>query len=83
MTEAMATQRIETREDLDKLLQANPMETSELEFKSTMDALTQHPRDTRRQDDKVEELAKDITAMANSAGGRIIYGVRGEQGRSV
>ena len=76
MTEAMATQRIETREDLDKLLQANPMETSELEFKSTMDALTQHPRDTRRQDDKVEELAKDITAMANSAGGRIIYGVR-------
>ena len=76
MTETMATQRIETKDDLDKLLQSNPMETSELEFKSTMDALTQHSRDTRSQETKAEELAKDITAMANSAGGRIIYGVR-------
>lgn len=76
MTEAMAAQRIETKEDLDRLLEANPMETSELEFKSTMDALTQHPGDTRSPEAKAEELAKDITAMANSAGGRIIYGVQ-------
>ena len=76
MTETMATQRIETKEDLDRLLQTNPMETFELEFKSTMDALTQLPRDTRSQEAKAEELAKDITAMANSAGGKIIYGVQ-------
>ncbi len=76
MTEAMATSRIENKEDLDKLLEANPVETSHLEFKYTMDALRQHPRDTRKSEDKADDLARDITAMANSAGGVIIYGVR-------
>ena len=47
MTEAMATSRIENKKDLDKLLEANPVESSHLEFKYTMDALRQHHRDHR------------------------------------
>ncbi len=76
MTEATTTQRIESKEDLERLLATRPVETSHLEFKYTMDALRQHPRDARNLDDKAEDLARDITAMANSAGGTIIYGVR-------
>lgn len=76
MTEATATLRIENKKDLDKLLEANPVESLHLEFKYTMDALRQYHRDTRGREDKAEDLARDITAMANAAGGVIIYGVR-------
>lgn len=79
MTETTTAPRIETREDLAKLLEANPVETSNLEFKYTVDALRRHPEEERRQEDRAEELARDITAMANSAGGTIVYGVQEDE----
>lgn len=55
-------------EDLDALIENQVEESLTLEYKSS-GALT-------RSNDKIKELIKDVTAMANSAGGTIIYGIK-------
>jgi Putative DNA-binding domain len=55
------------RDDFQKMVDAQIEETLTLEYKASA-ALT---RDSKN----VQELCKDVSAMANSAGGQIIYGV--------
>lgn len=56
-----------TRDDFQKMVDAQIEETLTLEYKASP-ALT---RDSKN----VLELCKDVSAMANSAGGQIIYGI--------
>ena len=72
----MDAHKIKSKEDLDGLLKADPQEDAQLEFKQVMDGLQRQHGDVESKRKKIEELAKDITAMANSAGGIIVYGVR-------
>src|SRR4051812_20346893 len=57
----------EHRDDFQNMVDAQIEETLTLEYKASA-ALT---RDSKN----VHELCKDVSAMANSAGGQIIYGV--------
>jgi hypothetical protein len=63
----MADFKFENRSDFQKMVDAQIEETLTLEYK-TSPALT---RDSKN----VLELCKDVSAMANSAGGQIIYGI--------
>jgi hypothetical protein len=63
----MADFEFEDRADFQKMVDAQIEETLTLEYKASA-ALT---RDSKN----VLELCKDVTAMANSAGGQIIYGI--------
>ena len=63
----MANFEFENRVDFQRMVDAQIEETLTLEYKASA-ALT---RDSKN----VLELCKDVTAMANSAGGQIIYGV--------
>ncbi|MBN8987575.1 MAG: ATP-binding protein [Rhizobiales bacterium] len=56
-----------TRSDLEKLLADGGMEGTRLEFKASA-ALTRDGRQT-------DEMCINVSAMANSAGGQIIYGI--------
>jgi len=60
-----------TVEDLRSLIDNEIEESTELEYKSTF--AMENPK-------WKEELAKDVSAMANSNGGTIIYGVREKEG---
>jgi len=63
----MANFEFENRADFQRMVDSQIEETLTLEYKASA-ALT---RDSKN----VLELCKDVTAMANSAGGQIIYGV--------
>lgn len=56
-----------TKEDLQYLIENRIEENFELEYKES--------RALGRQDRKILEIAKDVSAMANSAGGILIYGI--------
>lgn len=60
-------EKIWTEEDLQRLVNDEAIETSRLEFKSC-GAITKAPR-------AKEEIARDVSAMANGAGGTIILGI--------
>jgi predicted HTH transcriptional regulator len=53
--------------DIDRLINAAIQETVDLEYKSST-ALTNTPANKK-------EMSKDVSAMANASGGRIVYGV--------
>lgn len=63
--------KFKTIEDLQSLIDNEIEESTELEYKSTF--AMENPK-------WKEELAKDVSAMANSNGGTIIYGVREKEG---
>lgn len=58
------------RADVEALITGAVRESEVLEYKTASQLFTEHDR---------KELAKDTSAMANSAGGLIIYGVRTDQ----
>ncbi len=63
----MADFKFADRADFQKMVDAEIEETLTLEYKASP-AL-------KRGSDEVRELCKDVSAMANSAGGQIIYGI--------
>lgn len=63
----MADFELNTRNDFQKMVDTQIEETLTLEYKASP-ALT---RDSKN----VDEMCKDVSAMANSAGGQIIYGI--------
>ena len=68
-----------TIEDLQSLIDNEIEESTELEYKSSF-AIDDENKKWKK------ELAKDVSAMANSNGGTIIYGIRqkaGENGHAV
>ncbi|MFH0895251.1 MAG: ATP-binding protein, partial [Bacteroidota bacterium] len=59
--------KIFTQKDIDNLISSNAEESTHLEFKRG---------DALNKDDKTKnEIAKDISAFANSDGGILIYGI--------
>jgi hypothetical protein len=58
---------LKTRVDLEKLLADGAVEGTTLEFKDS--------RALQRDDGKINELCVNVSALANSAGGQIIYGI--------
>lgn len=62
-----------TIEDLQSLIDNEIEESTELEYKSSF--ATENPK-------WKEELAKDVSAMANANGGTIIYGIREKDGNN-
>jgi hypothetical protein len=86
MVRDMAVNPKTTKEELIALSQKNEPESLTLEFKSG-NALNDHKKKGREREKcpeckiappfncPVEEISKDISAMANAAGGRIIYGI--------
>lgn len=60
--------KIEAKQDLENLIKDKIEESSELEYKSA-GAL-------EKTDEKKSEIAKDVSAMANSNGGLLIYGIK-------
>lgn len=60
--------KIETQNDLDKLITDQVEENLHLDYKAA-DALA-------KSDGKKKEVSKDISALANSDGGTIIYGIK-------
>jgi predicted HTH transcriptional regulator len=63
----MADFQFQNRADFQKMVDAQIEETLTLDYKASP-ALT---RDSKN----VDELCKDVSAMANSAGGQLIYGI--------
>ncbi|WP_409363231.1 helix-turn-helix domain-containing protein [Bradyrhizobium japonicum] len=61
----------QTRQDLEKLLANGAVENTELEFKDS--------RSLVRDDGKITELCINVSALANSAGGQIIYGINEQE----
>jgi hypothetical protein len=59
--------KLETREDLQRLVDEGLEESLTLDYKDSR-ALT-------RNSDSINDLCKDVSALANSAGGQIVYGV--------
>jgi hypothetical protein len=59
--------KIETRADLDRLISEGIKESLTLEYKASPSL--------GRDDKERNELCKDVTAFANSAGGQIVYGM--------
>ena len=57
-----------TREDIEALISSRTEESLNLEYKRAA-ALD-------KEDKQKNEISKDVSAMANSAGGRILYGVK-------
>jgi Putative DNA-binding domain len=60
--------KLKTKSDLDALLAANVKENLHLEYKAS-------PAIDKRDDRKKVEMARDVSAFANSDGGQIIYGM--------
>jgi predicted HTH transcriptional regulator len=58
---------IKSRADLDRLIVDAVKESLTLDYKQSL-ALT-------KDDKKKEDLCKDVTAFANSAGGQLVYGM--------
>jgi predicted HTH transcriptional regulator len=58
---------ISTREDLERLIKDEVKESLTLDYKRS-DALA-------KEDRKRDELCKDVTAFANSAGGQLVFGI--------
>ena len=65
--------KFKTIEDLQSLIDNEIEESTELEYKSTF--AMENPK-------WKEELAKDVSAMANANGGTIIYGIREKEGNN-
>ena len=63
----MAAFEFKSRTDFQKMVDAQIEETLTLEYKASP-ALSRNSRE-------VAELCKDVSAMANSAGGQIVYGI--------
>jgi predicted HTH transcriptional regulator len=59
--------KISTREDLERLVKDGVKESLTLDYKQSL-ALS-------KEDRKKDELCKDVTAFANSAGGQLIFGI--------
>jgi hypothetical protein len=60
--------RISNRQDLDRLIADGVMESLTLDYKQSL-ALS-------KEDKKRDELCKDVTAFANSAGGQLVFGIQ-------
>ena len=60
--------KLETKSDLDRLLEEDIQESLTLDYKDA--------RALEKTDQKRNELCKDVSAFANSAGGQIIYGIQ-------
>jgi predicted HTH transcriptional regulator len=58
---------LKTRADLEKVLADGAVEGTTLEFKDS--------RALQRDDGKINELCVNVSALANSAGGQVIYGI--------
>ncbi len=56
-----------TQQRIHQLIQDNVEENLQLEYKGA--------RSLGRQNDKTLEITKDVSAMANSIGGTVVYGV--------
>ncbi|WP_417800741.1 helix-turn-helix domain-containing protein [Tenacibaculum sp.] len=61
-----------TKKDIENIIKNQVRESNTLEFKQA-DALYNL---ARKQEDDINEFTKDITALANSSGGTIIYGIQ-------
>jgi predicted HTH transcriptional regulator len=59
--------KLETKSDLDKIVADGVEESLTLEYKASASLA--------RESKKIDELCKDVSAMANAAGGQIIYGI--------
>jgi hypothetical protein len=59
---------LKTREDLQRLVDEGLEESLVLDYKSSPSLA--------RESKRIDELCKDVSAMANSAGGQIIYGIK-------
>jgi hypothetical protein len=60
--------KLETKSDLDQLIEEDIQESLTLDYKDA--------RALEKTDQKRNELCKDVSAFANSAGGQIIYGIQ-------
>jgi Putative DNA-binding domain len=60
--------KLETKSDLDRLIEEDIQESLTLDYKDA--------RALEKTDQKRNELCKDVSAFANSAGGQIIYGIQ-------
>jgi hypothetical protein len=60
--------KLETKSDLDRLIEEDIQESLNLDYKDA--------RALEKTDPKRNELCKDVSAFANSAGGQIIYGIQ-------
>src|SRR5262245_62704269 len=65
--------KISTKEDLQQLVDEEIQESLTLDYKASP-ALA-------RDDKSRDELCKDVSAFANSAGGQIIYGIAEKDGK--
>jgi Putative DNA-binding domain len=60
--------KLETKSDLDRLIEEDIQESLTLDYKDA--------RALEKTDQKRNELCKDVSAFANSAGGQVIYGLQ-------
>ena len=60
--------KLETKSDLERLIKEDIQESLTLDYKDA--------RALEKTDQKRNELCKDVSAFANSAGGQIIYGIQ-------
>jgi hypothetical protein len=60
--------KLETKADLERLVHDKIQESLTLEYKDS--------RALEKQDRQRDELCKDVSAFANSAGGQIVYGIK-------
>src|SRR5262249_53838282 len=60
--------KLETKSDLDRLIEEDIQQSLTLDYKDA--------RALEKTDQKRNELCKDVSAFANSAGGQIIYGIQ-------
>jgi hypothetical protein len=67
-----AEQQRLTIEGIQALIRSRTEESLTLEYKAAKALTATGKRDFR------DEISKDVSSMANSAGGRIIYGVSGD-----
>jgi len=81
---------IKSISDLQRLCDDKAEETTSLEFKTCSELIIgskfwdnkSQTRRSRTRDDVLDELSKDVTALLNSNGGTIIYGIREKKSKA-
>lgn len=81
---------IKSINDLQRLCNDKAEETTSLEFKTCSELIIgskfwdnkSNSRRSRTRDDVLDELSKDVTALLNSNGGMIIYGIREKKSKA-